>query len=443
MQRRLLRRVAPIALGVGLLGAVSTHVPARAATLDSGHWATDGSAVSTGQPAPDVPGATGSFQLGNLSGSSGVSPAENSQGQITVYVYSGTKFYACDNSGNNCVPSTQAKVVQVGGETVFAEGRYYDSGGQESLVAEYVFSPPPAPTPPPATPTADPQPSSVQDYDLSDLYGVQGLVVGTGEDLLGKFSVGAFFGSDPYGCGSSGDCRTEQIAAAHGGQISIDPQPGSGTNLWIGDSSGCNFVKASSLLSVLQPGTTNGVLVNGHYVWAGTDWAFFASNIFEPPPAAPGSCPAASVGPLPISVQFVESSQGTFNAATNEYENTQWSGQTDPNDSSFGNGGSATMSLTFQQSGSVWDFWGTYMLTNSSGSTTLGGSINGTSPAPSPGAVLSSMDAQATVGTATGQFANWQGSGTYHGSASYLVGSTPEPPDQSSGQFIFDIQPSS
>src|SRR5436309_6418572 len=74
---------------------------------------------------PNVDGFTGGFVLGSVTSTYGnVDPAKDSNGNLTIYEKSDTKYYQCDSTGNNCRASTASAVVTQDAH-LLVSGRYY------------------------------------------------------------------------------------------------------------------------------------------------------------------------------------------------------------------------------------------------------------------------------------------------------------------------------
>ena len=437
-----LRRIAAAGAVIGL--AVGTTVArAPAMTVQSSSYEVVGTVVNpSAQVPPTVTGATGAFVIGSVSIHYGnVAPAEDSNGNLTIYVTPQTHFFKCDSSGNNCLASTQQEAVTQGA-SVQVDGRYDTASGQYELFASYVWSPPPAPAPPPPPPNVNPKPSSKNDYLLKDIFGVTGHTVETKTDKLGGWKMGNFI---DYGCGSASDCQVKDIALAHNNRLQIDPQPN--TNYWLSTDGGCTYQKTSNTYTVISAvGVSRGMFVSGRYTWDGFDWAFFAGNVFAPPPTSPTSCPAPPHGPVPASTSDLNeqnpTSPGTYDSTTSTWTDTQWQGTTLASAGPFG-GGTITETLTWQEVAGGWEFWGTYTASSSNGQTGLSGEINGTASQPfgtSNGAAWA-VNAQLTVSQGTGQFAGWQGSGYFTGTADSLSITSPLPPFTQRGSFTWNVNP--
>src|SRR5579884_2077143 len=192
--RRYLTRFA-VLVGTGtlivplVLGTASR--PVAAATPGDGAFSAQGVVVSSSSTAPNVPGATGSFVLGSLSGVSGnISGAEDSNGDVTIYTWAGSTFWQCDSTGNNCVKSTQAAVVTQGAR-LFVTGQSYGTGSAEQLFLSNAFNPTAAPPASTSAPVPNPKPSTLRDYTFGDVFGVVGKVEFTWTPLEGATLLGS------------------------------------------------------------------------------------------------------------------------------------------------------------------------------------------------------------------------------------------------------------
>ncbi len=435
LKRRLDGAVAAIV--VTLAVATAAQGIAQASTTPSSEpfeVAGDVVAASVSAP-PNIPGASGGFQIRNVDDRSQNTGPAMSNGRLTIYTTTNTRFYKCDSAGNNCETSTQAQTV-VTGARVLVAGREFVSNDQYQLVANYVWSPPPAPEPPAPAPPPNPSPSGLRDFNLSNLYDVRARVVGTKVDLLGGFKLGDF---TDYGCGTEPQCQVEQIVRAHNGQITVDPQPQ--TNVWESTDGGCNYTKQSdSYHAIAVTGTTLGVAVDGHYVHNGIDWMFFASNVYAPAPRPASQCPPTNeVRTLAATANLNEQNPenpGTFEPTTQTWQNTEWQGLMGPL-GVFANG-SVTMRLSWHNANGVWQFTGTYKVSaNSPSQTSLAGAITGTASQP-----LGSrwkVSAQVTITQATGEFAGLHGDGTWTGQADSISAVSVQPPVHQDGRFDWSM----
>lgn len=424
-----------------LIAATALTSPVSADTLNP--YDATGTVMTSGQPAPNVPGATGSFVLGNLteySGNIGAAPG----GSITVYVQPGSTFWLCDSNGQNCVKSTQDAVI-VPGNVVYITGRYAGSGSTAEPFLNDAFTPPATPAPPPP---ADPQPTTLGDRTFADVYGVNGTVSTTSAPLAGSASYSSLWGFvlNPvtnYGCGTQSTCKVQQIAAAHHGSLAIDATTDT-TTMWLSSDGGCTFAKSTDRYTVINVvGTSSGLFVSGHYGWDNIDWRFYATNIFAPAPLPPSSCPnTTTFNPLSAGGSLVEQTAGTYDPTTSTYRGSQWSGTMGPT-GPFSNGTvSMTLDWTYDQAAGNWAFSGTWMVAAALPSTTsLSGTISGTStmPAPPPSSPIGTVNSQVTVDQGTGTFAGYTGYGTWSGTDSFNPSDGSLPPVQQTGKFNWEI----
>ncbi len=475
--RHSVRGIAASLLAGGVLVAVMlAGVQSASAQVGSNPFSTDGSVVSSGQPIPNVPGTTGSFVLGSLTNTTGyISPAENASGQVTIDETSSTSYYSCNSAGKSCTVSSAASVVAPGNE-LFVSGHYFVENGTYELIAEYVFSPPPASSTAPPAPPA-PQPTGFYDYIPANAFGVTGYVTSPGTYLVNQllwsplwgFTLG-HFGRFPngYGCGSASNCTTEQIALSNSNHLFIDATSLT-TTFWLasatattssGEVVGCSYSQSTDTFAVIDYyGSKDGLTATGRFLYSGNQWRFTASNVFSPPPAPPSAYAAGGVcastpqriGPVSASSPAVsESSHGTAQPGGTGYDNTTWQG-------TFGTGfgpeggvfSDGTIQLTLDwalvpAAGNLpehWHFYGTYTASNQSGSTTLAGQISGSAGVASTGAGTEPVNATMTMDQGTGQFAGFSGYGTVSGDAAYSAGQ-PLPVLQSL-DFVWNIQSTS
>jgi hypothetical protein len=384
---------------------------------------------------PNVDGLTGGFVVGNVTASYGnVNPAKDSNGNLTIYTKSDTKYYKCDANGQNCRPST-APIVVANGNRVQVAGRYYITNGQYTLVANYIWSPPKAPAPPPPPPAVNPAPASPRDYLNQNLFGVQAKVVGTKVDALGGFQLGNF---TDYGCGTTPNCKVQRVAAAHHDRINVDPT--NATTYWLSTDGGCNYRKTSDYYTVIyRVGVQQGLMVTGRYTWGGLDWVFTATNIFGPARSTTCGPNPSNGGPLTLTSALDRTDPGAYNPVADSWENSQWRGENGPGD--FG-GGPAEMELSWQQVPGGWEFWGTYKVSALPPQmTSIAGEIHGMATAPAFADVQWTINAQVTIDQTAGKWAGWSGSGSYSGTATFLSPSDPMPPFHQSGTFNWTISP--
>src|SRR5437773_1857145 len=101
-------------LVVGVVFVTDAGPAHSAVVYQTNPFETAGTVVSTGAPAPNVSGATGSFKLSNLYRTGGnIDGAKDSSGNVTIYAQAQTQFYKSDGNGNY-LKSTQLQVVVPG-----------------------------------------------------------------------------------------------------------------------------------------------------------------------------------------------------------------------------------------------------------------------------------------------------------------------------------------
>jgi hypothetical protein len=426
------------ALAVAVLGTVTlvgADVSGASETFQSSNFQMAGDVVATGAPTPNVPGATGSFELNHIDRTAGAISREVSDDDATVYVRPGTKFYSDPDGDGKYAVSTMEQVVSTG-QRVFVAGRFDRSGDQYTLFANYVWNPPPPPLQPGHV---NPKPTKPADYLVNRLFSVTGMVTETGAKVVGDagwneatgFTMGNF---SSYGCGTAADCRVHQIALAHADHLRIYTTPL--TAYWLGDGSG-GYRKTTDRASLIKSvGTTQGLKAVGKYTWDGLDWRFIATNLLAPPPStSPAGGPTA-----PYRTFVHEDQQGINDPATGIWADAIWSGTVGAG--SHIGGGSVSMTLNWHQSEVGWDFEGVYTVAAPApGQTSLSGDISGTvlfgSNAP--------LNATVTVTQATGDWNGWTGYGTYEGTANYDVGSSGDvtPPIVATATFKWTLMPPS
>lgn len=432
--QRVGQAIIAVAIGASMLGA--SAITANGGAYQTSSWEAEGTVVSTGAPAPNVAGATGSFVIGELARTGGdIGQAVDANGEATVYIRPGTVFLDDHDGDGAYVKSTQATVV-VPGERIFVTGRYQRADGSVTLFANYVWNPPIAQLPPPDPP--NPTPQGPGDYLMNRLFGVTarvtepgtGAVGGIGWSKLNGFTIGDF---TDFGCGTGGGCHVEAVAAAHQGHLRITATPV--TTYWEGVGGG-QYRRTTDRYRVVELLGSQGVSVSGRYTWDGIDWRFVAHHVFAPPPSA--SAPGGPTGPYNATVQ--QTSEGTYDEVTEIWRQTQWRGHVDPG----GKLGLATVTMTLDwhrtQAG-YWEFAGTYSVVAPSPSqTSLAGEISGTV---GTGATLVPLDATVSVDQATGDWNGWTGFGTWRGGATNTPGTTGDvtPPLEARATFSWTIVP--
>jgi len=332
--------------------AVQMGPPAGAGTTyQDNPFGSAGTVATTGSPAPDA-SYTGSFTLGSLNNNYGMNGGQQN-GQITVYETSQTRYYKSpvDSGGNNLcqyAPSTMGQVVVIN-QNVFVAGRYIVTGGQYTFYANYVWNPPTTTCPPPPANPGNPKPQGAGDIYLRRLFAATGFTSENGTGLVGGalwsplwgFTMGfsATAALSDYGCSAS-PCHVQEIALAHGNHLRIDTTEI--TTYWL---NGQKTTAASPDYfpvrnATISQGQTAGIFVTGRYDWDGTDWRFFATNVFSPPPT-PGTTLLETVQ---TDAGLAETNSGTYDPTTNTWAGSQWQGQT--NNISPGLGlGTITMTL--------------------------------------------------------------------------------------------------
>lgn len=406
-------------------------VSGAAGTFQSSNFQMAGDVVSSGAPAPNVTGTTGSFVLDHLDRTAGAIGSEVQDDEATIYARPGTKFYSDPDGDGKYTVSTIDQVV-VPGQRVFVAGRFDRSGDQYTLFANYVWNPPPPPLQPGPV---NPKPTKPADYLVNRQFSVTGLLTENGTTVVNDigwnkalgFTMGNF---TSYGCGTASDCRVRQIALAHANHLRIDVDPL--TTYWLADGNG-GYTKTTDRYAVVNSiGPSQGLKVVGKYTWDGVDWRFFATNVFGPPPTA--SAPGGPTAPYTTFVH--EDEQGTYDPGTGIWAAAAWSG-TVGSGSHIG-GGSVSMTLNWHQTETGWDFEGVYTVAAPApGQTTLSGEISGSvafgSNAP--------LNATVTVTRATGDWSGFTGYGTYEGTASYTLGTTGDvtPPITANAAFKWTL----
>jgi hypothetical protein len=435
--RRLIRAVAVVVATTAAIGATGMST-ASGGAYQTAPWETEGTVVSTGAPAPNVQGATGSFVLDDLTRTGGgdISGAMNENGEVTVYVQPNTVFLDDHDNDGEYRKATQAQVV-VPGERVFVAGRFHRADGDTTLFANYVWNPPIEQLPPPSPP--NPTPQDRGDYLMNRLFGVTARVTEPGTTAVGTigwnkfngFTIGFF---TDYGCGQSPGCHVQAVAAAHNDRLRIHTTPL--TTYWEGVGGG-QYRKSTDRYRVVEVlGSQQGVSVSGRYTWDGTDWRFIASHVFAPPPTE--SAPGGPTGPYTATMH--QDSEGTYDEVAGIWRQSQWTGTMDPG----GRLGLARVTMTLdwhRTTSGHWEFAGTYSIVAPAPSqTSLAGEISGSVPA---GATLSPFNAVTSVAQATGDWNGWSGFGTAQGGATYTPGTTGDvtPPVEARATFQWRLVP--
>lgn len=389
-----------------------------AAAPSSGSTASYQNFEATG-PVGTVDSSQTSFTLVNPTTGGGVDAAKDSNGNLTINVQPTTKYWTYDASSGQYKPSTFAAVV-VPGTTVEAAGRYSQVSGTYNLVANYVWSPPPANT----TPTSpNPKPSTVQDYTFQRTFAVTGTATQLGVPLTGSFAWssnwGFVLGTSTNPADFSNDARVQAIAAAHQNQLPITT-----TDLTKYSLNGTKSDRASTVTA----GAT--LFVGGHYAYTDGDWRFLASYIFN------GATPTG--GSMSFTVATTRSDNGVSDG-NNGFAGVVYRGQSVAGDGQINPGPVAFSNVqwSFDPSTVQWVFSGNWQAThNTSDASSVGGTISGTwnpmTEALQGVAVLDSSQC-------TGFFQNLQGGGSFSGTGATDVNNANPPTLTMNGGFNLQV----
>lgn len=398
-----------------------------ASTVQSNNFTARGTVQSVGDPVPTVPNTTGSFELGNITQSSGNVMQSTTTGELTIYTHNNTRYYKEVSPGNYQRSDFAGTLAP--GEVVAVNGRYYraENGDGWVLLANYIYNPPPPPSP---AGVANPKPTSTNDYLLRRHFYVQAVIVHDSAPVRGGggfrtplgFTLNTF---SFYGCAQP-MCHTERIVKAHGGNLVV---MNLNTVYWEGVPGG--YRKTQDRSAVIKPGLT--ATVAGRYTWDGADWRFNATHVFSPS-VPPGGL---SGGYLKTPAQVTRVAPGTYDSNTDTWVGTQWSGPA----TSFPKApaqGDITMTLDwhFNALDNEWEFFGSWKINQRNDHSSLAGTISGTAPM-NP---LGTAEANMTVDQGTGSLNGMTGFGTFDArSVNFSPPDASTPPEHMDGDMVFEI----
>lgn len=413
---------------LAVMVAAGAAVPASASEdLTTNGFTATGTVESVGAPVPTVPRATGSFVLGSITSSSGNVMQAAQNGDLTIYVKQDTKYYKKSTPSGPYATSNFESTVVVGAN-LYVNGRYYRSNDEWVLLANYVYSPPPAGV---GTGVANPKPNGPNDYLLKRTFYVTARFSNTGAPVQatprGPYTPIGFTldGFTAYGC--TPPCHVERIVKAHGGNLMVDNL---NTTYWKGQPGG-GYQKTAVRSEVVVTGQTATAV--GRYMWDGFDWRFFASHVFSPAVAVG----TGSGGPFKTQAHVTKIAPGTYDSVNDTWVGTQWAGP-GGNFPAAPAQGDWTMTLDWQYNAidEVWEFYGDYTLKQRNGSTSVSGTISGTAST-NP---IGKAEATLTVDQGTGGYNGYTGFGEL---LANLVNFNPsdgsEPPTEMSGDANFEI----
>lgn len=402
-------------------------------------------------------------------------------GQVTIDVTADTHYYDsqnsvgeyCPSAGTGCqyVPSNYDVVIQPG-QTLRVGGTWVSENySSYQFVASYIWNPGTNVLNPPPLP----RPSTVQDYDFSHRFVVDGSVVQSGSGIPGlqlwSNQWGIVLGDIPTAVNSttgtngySGNTQVEAIAAAHQDPSTGDPQLTINmvnayplnqasyavplTRYWVQNSNG-QYVPATkqdaTMCTAAYPcasGQLPQVEVAGSYGWLNGDWAFIAEFVWRP---APGIQPGYYAFNADTTLQSGAASTSTGSQdVQGTYTGSSLSGPGDVNPAGI------TFNTTWSQesSGNIWQFSGDWQATRcvmTDGSTYPGcqspGNLSGTfSGTWDPATQV--VRADVVLESGTGKFCGKTGSGTFQGQAQAQPAgllATAAPPQTLNGSFAIHV----
>jgi hypothetical protein len=399
---RLVRFV--LVIGTATSAAVAGIAPLDAAVYRTNPFETAGTVVV-------ADGAAGSFVLDDLHRTGGnVAREADDDGRVTINVQPATRYYL--EVGDSDYRKAERDEVVVDGATVFVSGKAHETETGSVFVANYVWSPPPDQGGPG---TPNPTPDLPRDVIKQRSFGVRAIITEGGATVTDKapFVGGVGWGTEVgFTLGvfeAYGTSHVEKIAWSHGDRLRMYYTPY--TRYW-GPSG------RTERADVIRFGDT--VTVTGKYQWDGTDWRFFASNVFNPPPTSSGAG-----GPLRTVAATPQTAEGEYDPDTDQWIATRYEGASVSPDFGGFNRALITTDLDwYWHPNAYWELSGTYTAQQEGQPSRLEGSIEGVViPGPNP-----QINAVLTVDAAYGHWAGWSGDGSIRGTAQFLgdsAGGTP------------------
>lgn len=417
--RRLSERlVAAVVVAASLLGAVGlSALPAAGKTYSDNPYKVAGTVADAKET---IPGSgTGSFRLEDLDGFKGASfdDAIDADGGVQIETTANTRFKEL-NADGRYAPSSFAKVLTTGERRVLVAGRWTELNGTKTLVANYIWNPPPATvTPRPA----NPEPILPGDAFPRRIFGAVGIISDTGTRLYNGGPWSQEFGFVIGDLTHVGHEHTERVAAHHDGRLRIYYTPT--TRFWVPGNPDATRDDVIRLAAAVR--------VHGRYHWDGLDWRLEVSNVFADPSPPDG-------GPLAADALLRQTDAGTQNPLDGTVVGTRYEGRTTGSFDGAPTGGDVTLELDWWENDGVWEFSGEYTVVKDASANSVSGPVSGTIVEVDG---IRRISASMLVETATGAWNGWTGDGYLDGTVGFS-GLGDVPPDAIDAEFRWELRSS-
>lgn len=364
-----------------------------------------------------VPGSgLGTFRIDQLDGFAGApfDDAIDSDGGVTVQTKPDTRFKQRNADGRYATSSFD-EVLADGGRVLVA-GRWTEVDGTKTLVASYVWNPPPtgASVRPP-----NPQPALPSDATPRRVFGVIGIISDTGTRLYNGGPWSREFGFVLGDLTHVGREHTQRVADHHDGRLRITYTPT--TRYWV---PGNPDATRDDVVGLGVP-----VRVHGRYHWDGFDWRFLASNVFADPSPPDG-------GPLRAQALLRQTASGTQDLVTGGVTGTRYEGRTAGPFDGAPTGGAVTLELDWWQGADGWEFSGRYRAVKDGSANSIAGPVSGAIHQVDG---VWRIDATMLIEVATGAWTGWTGDGQFEGTAGVgALGGVP--PSSIDGDFRWELR---
>lgn len=414
--RRLTKRLgAGFVAAASLLTAVAlTALPATAKTYSDNPFKVAGTVTDAQELAPGS--GTGSFRIDQLDSFKGASfdDAIDADGGVRIETTTNTNFKEL-NADGRYAPSSFAEVLTTG-ERVLVAGRWTELNGTKTLVANYVWNPPPTtltPRPP------NPEPNLPGDASPRRIFGAVGIISDTGTRLYNGGPWSTEFGFVIGDLTYVGHEHTQRVADHHDGKLRIYYTPT--TRYWVPGNPDATREDVVRLAETVR--------VHGRYHWDGFDWRLEVSNVFADPSPPDG-------GPLDADSVLRQTDPGTYNALDGTVTATQYEGRTTGPFDGAPTGGAITLDLDWWQNGETWEFSGQYTAVKDDSANSVSGPVSGTVVNEDG---IQRITATMLVETATGAWDGWTGDGYIDGTVGFS-GISDVPPDAIDAHFQWELR---
>jgi hypothetical protein len=381
-----------VAAAIAAVGAVAA--PATAKIYSDNPFKVAGTVTDADEAIPGT--GTGSFRIDDLDGFDGApfDDAIDEDGGVRIETTSNTRFKKQDADGRYATSSFTA--VLAVGERVLVAGRWTEVNGSKTLVANYIWNPPPTNV---TSQPANPQPSLPADSYPRRIFGAVGIISDTGTRLYNDGPWSQEFGFVIGDLTHTGHEHTERVAAHDNGQLRLHYTPT--TRFWV---PGNPDATREDVIRLAEP-----VRVHGRYHWDGFDWRFLVSNVFADPSPPDG-------GPLRAEALLSQTDEGTEDALDGSVSGTRYEGRTTGPFDGAPTGGSIALDLTWWQDEGGWKFSGSYTAVKDGSANSLSGPVSGTVVEING---VRRISGSMLVETATGAWSGWSGEGSLEGTVGF------------------------